>query len=197
MPQAISAIVPFLTGGTAGGASPNWMKLLLGSMTGAGEIGNILADRKRAELLSQENKWASLTPQQLSAKIAAATQPLSAGLTQSVGNVVQAQMGERGLAQAPGIYSASLASALAPFYQQNQDTALNAILRQMGIPIQEAALLPGTTDMGGLLKMLISSFSKPSGGGGSGSPVDWSAVPDITMPDTTVSSSGGSAGALG
>lgn len=194
MPGAISTIGQFLGGG---GASPNWMKLLLGGMTGAGEIGNLLADRKRAALLDQENKWASLTPQQLSAKIAAGTQPLSQGLTQSVGNVVQAQMGERGLAQAPGIFSANLSQALAPFYQQNQETALQAILRQMGIPIQEAALLPGQANMGNLVAMLLKSFQTPSSSSGSGvssSPVDWSAVPDVTMPPDLSSIIGATAG---
>lgn len=160
MPQALSSLGGLFSGG--GGGTPGWMQLLLGGMTGAGEIGNVMADRQRASLMNKENAWANLTPQQLAAKVSAATQPLNAGLTQGVGNVVQGQMGERGLAESPGVYSATLSQALAPYYQQNQATGLDLILKQMGIPVQEAGLLPGMTQMGPLLALLMKSMQKPA-----------------------------------
>jgi|ERR1700674_1255550 len=184
MPQALGSL-----GGIFGGGAlqvPTWMKLLLGGMTGAGEIGNIMADRQRGQLLDKEKQWSNLTPQQLSAKIAAATQPLSAGLTQSVGNTVQGEVAERGLAQSPGIFSGVLAQSLAPYYQQNQNTALNAILAQMGLPIQAGSLLPKGQDLSPLMALLLRSVSSPAGGGGQqtginmGPPLD----PSMNTPPT-------------
>lgn len=189
MPQALGSLGGVFGGGGGGALDvPTWMKLVLGGVTGAGEIGNILADRQRAGLLDQEKKWANLTPQQLSAKIAAATQPLSQGLTQAVGNTVQAQAGERGLAQSPGIFQAMLAQALAPYYQQNQNTALEAILKQMGLPAQAGALLPGNTNLSPLLALLMRSVASPTSGATSNTgdfgPPPYS--PDPTNTDTGV-----------
>jgi hypothetical protein len=172
MPQALSS----LGGLFGGGGTPSWLKLLLGGLAGGGEIGNLLADRQRASLLNKENAWANLTPQQLAAKVSAATKPLDAGLTQAVGNTVQGQMGERGLAESPGVYSATLSQALAPYYQQNQATGLDLIMKQMGIPVAEAGLLPGMTNMGPLLALLMKSMQKPTSGAG-GAP---SLTPDVT-----------------
>lgn len=164
----------------AGDGTPPWMKAALAGLTGAGEVGNILADRKRGKLLSEEEKWASLTPQQLAAKIAAATQPLNAGLVQGVGNEVQANVAERGLAQAPGIFSGELAQVLAPFYQQNQNIALNAILRQMQLPVEASYLLPGSADLSPLLALLLRTMQKPTNS--STTPVDWGAATKATQP---------------
>lgn len=151
---------------------PLWAKLALGGMTGFGEIGNILAAKQRSDILNtltkDENAITSLTPQQLSAKVAAATQPLSQGLTQSVGNQVQGEMGERGLAESPGIYSAVLSQALAPYYQQNQNTAEREVMEQLMAPLRaaegESSLLPQQTNMARLLKMLMASLQSPNSG---------------------------------
>lgn len=166
MSQALGSLGSVFSGlgGGGDGGVPGWMKLILGGLTGAGEIGNIAANRQRGQLMSEEQKWAKLTPQQLAAKVSGATAPLSQGLTQAVGNTVQGELGERGLAQAPGIFNASLAQALAPYYQRNQEMALQAILQQMGLPIEMARLLPGNTDLAPLLKLLLGSFQ----GGGKG-----------------------------
>lgn len=170
MSEALSSLGGSLGGGGGNGSTPSWMKLLLGGLTGAGELSNILASRQRSQavsrLLGQEKAAEALTPQQLSSRVSAATQPLSAGLTQSVGNVVQAEMGERGLSQAPGIFSAGLAQALAPYYQQNQSTALQEVMKQLGLPIEYAQALgtqlPGSTNLSPLLGLLMKSLSKPS-----------------------------------
>lgn len=185
MSEALSSLGTIFTSGLGGsgggGGVPGWMQLLLGGLAGTGEVGNILAGRQKQDALNnltkKENAFTSLTPQQLSAKVAAATQPLSAGLTQEVGNVVQGEIGERGLSQAPGIFSADLSQSLAPFYQQNQQTALQQILAQMQLPISEAGaqagLLPGQTNLAPILALLMKSFSPGTifaTGGGAGSP---------------------------
>jgi hypothetical protein len=164
MSQLLGSVASWF-GKSGSGGSPNWLTAILGGLGGAGEIGNILTDQKRSSLLNQSEAWSKLTPQQLSAKVAAATQPLSQGLTSSVGNVVQGQVAERGLAESPGIYSEVLAQALAPYYQQNQQTALNEILAQMGLPLQEASLLKDS-NLSPIFAMLMNSFK---GGDGSGS----------------------------
>lgn len=144
--------------------SPNWLTAILGGMTGAGEVGNIMTDMKRSKLLDQAGAWGKMTPQQLSAKVAAATQPLSQGLTSSVGNTVQGQMAERGLSEAPGIYSGVLAQALAPYYEQNQATALQEIMAQMGIPLQQASMMKDT-NLSPIMALLMRQFQSPSSGG--------------------------------
>lgn len=165
------------------------MKVALGAMTGLGEVGNVLADRQRAQLLNKEKSWMNLTPQQLSARVAAATQPLSQGLTEAVGNEVQGNVAERGLAQAPGIFQSILAQSLAPYYQQNQNTALQEILAQMQAPIQAGSLVPGQTDMSPLLMLLLSSLSKPTTTATGGAPVPPGTVYGPTQPPPTVPSS--------
>lgn len=69
------------------------------------------------------NKLVNTTPQQEAQQVAAMTQPLNDQLVQGVSNPVQAYLAERGLAQAPGVQAQTLAQALAPFEQQNIQTA--------------------------------------------------------------------------
>ena len=101
-----------------------------GATAGLGELGNLLAGRQQSQqasaLQSQEKAISELTPSQLSSMVSGATAPLNAGLVQSVGNTVQGDLAQRGLAQAPGIFAASESQALAPFEQQNQSTAMHA-----------------------------------------------------------------------
>jgi len=117
----------------AGGSAPGWQQLLTGGMFGAGEVGNIIEEQKRA---AYQNMLMNLlkNPQQLAAMAQKISQPLTAGLTQSVGNQVQGQLAERGLGQSPGIYGATLAQSLAPYQQQNYNTALNSVLQTLGMP---------------------------------------------------------------
>lgn len=184
MSEAISSIGGALGGG-AGGGLPTFMKLILGGLTGAGEIGNIMADRQRADLLNKEKANMNLTPQQLSAKVAAATKPLDLGLTQSVGNQVQGMAAERGLAEAPGIFQGMLAQSLAPYYQKNQDDALNLILSQLGIPSRAGSLVPGQTNLSPMLALLIRSMQNGGGGSsGGGAPFPQPlAFPDLNPTD--------------
>lgn len=74
-------------------------------------------------LLQLQQKYANLTPGQVSSDVSSLTKPLDNSLVQGVGNQVQAALAERGLSQAPGIYASSLGQGLAPYLQQNQQTA--------------------------------------------------------------------------
>lgn len=173
MSEALASLAKVFSnvGGTGGATVPGWEKLLLGGATGMGEFGNIMAGlQKQRELSAVNNQMKMLmgmTPQQLGAKVAAATQPLSQGLVQNVGNAVQAQMGERGLAQAPGIFAATEEQALAPYEQNAQQMAMEALLRQWGMPAEYAnisrGLLPGQTDVSPLFTAFLAAMNKGGG----------------------------------
>jgi hypothetical protein len=114
-------------------SNPGDVKLLQTGVAGAGEAGNLIEEKKR---LDYQNLVMNLlkNPQQLAAMAAKITQPLNAGLVQATNNQVQGNLASRGLAQSPGIFAASEAQALAPFEQQNQQTALSAVLQSLGLP---------------------------------------------------------------
>ena len=124
------AITPDLLAGTTSDSAP-WMKLLLGGMFGAGELGNILQQHK-------QDAWQSYVmnllknPQQLSAMATAAAQPLSQSLIKQTTNAVQGELGARGLAQSPGIFNTELSQALAGPIQANYNNALSGILHLWG-----------------------------------------------------------------
>ena len=120
-------------GSGSGGSAPGWQQALTGGMFGAGEVGNIIEEQKRA---SYQNFLMNLlkNPQQLAAMAQKIAQPLSAGLTQSVGNTVQGNLAERGLSQSPGIFGSTLAQSLAPYQQQNYNTALQTVMQSLGLP---------------------------------------------------------------
>jgi hypothetical protein len=181
MGQMISSFLPVLTAGSAG----------------AGAFGNILSMIQQGQQFSKLKSFENMSPQQLAAKVSAGTQPLNAGLVQSVTNQVQGADAERGLATSPGIFNADLAQSLAPFQQQNQNTALQLFLQQMGLPVQASSLLrtqPLNNSFANLFKTMQAnqpstvpsdpnSFMDliwgPSGSGGGGgtltdSPIDYS-----------------------
>ena len=114
-------------------SNPGDVKLLQTGIAGAGEAGNLMtslkANQYRDLVMSLLNN-----PQRLAAMAAKITQPLNAGLVQATNNQVQGNLAARGLAQAPGIFAANEAQALAPFEQQNSNTALNTIMQALGVP---------------------------------------------------------------
>lgn len=122
-------------GGSAGGANP-LMSLISG---GAGGVGNILANITRNNVLQQQmdltKKYANLTPAEVTSGIKGLEQPLSSGLTQGVGNVVQGEAAERGLSQSPGVFGTMLSQALGPYQLQEQQMATDAFFKQLGLPI--------------------------------------------------------------
>lgn len=139
----------------------NLPQIISGGTFGAGTLENILQGIQQN---SYRNKIMSLlnNPAALAAMASKLQKPLDAGLTQSVTNQVQGDMAERGLSQAPGIFAASESQALAPFVQQNQQTAMNTVLQLLGMP---AGTFKSPSNNSGALQMFLKSLNRGGGGG--------------------------------
>jgi len=135
--------------------------IMSGMAFGAGELGNIIQGSKensyQNKILSLLNNPAALA--QLASKL---QQPLNSGLTQNVTNQVQGNLAERGLSQAPGIFAASESQALAPYYQQNQNTALQSVLQLLGMP---ASTFKNPVNNSGALSLFLKAL-QPQGSAG-------------------------------
>jgi hypothetical protein len=168
--------------------------------TGAGLFGNISAERQKAQELDYLKKQQNAIgdPTKLAQEVASATQPLNRSLVQSVGNQVEGTLAEQGLSQAPGIQATVLSQSLAPFEQQNQQTALQLVMQRLGLPIQYAQALlannPGQTNLAPLLALLAkggmpTTPGSTPGGGFTPATASWRAnLPgqqDATPPDST------------
>jgi len=148
-------------------------KTTLGGLAGFGTVYNILADLQRQKLQRRAaalaERYATMTPQQIAAEVRALARPLSAGLTADVGNLVQARMAERGLAQAPGIFAEEEMQALAPFMEQEYNRATQLFLQKMGIPAQYLQTAAGLTaqpqDLSALWQLLFPIRTSPKRGG--------------------------------
>jgi hypothetical protein len=134
-----------------------WQKLLTGGLAATGEVGNVLEGEKRS---AYQNFVMSLlkNPGKLAQMAAQITQPLSRGLEQSVGNQVQGDLASRGLSQAPGIFAATESQALAPYEQQNQNIAMQAVLQSLGLP---AGTFAQPTNLGPSLGLFLNQFKTP------------------------------------
>jgi hypothetical protein len=156
MPEAITGLLPLITAGAGG----------------AGLIGNILNSIQQGGVASEAAHNAHLSPEQLGTMVSKATQPLDRNLVNTVNNQVQGDMASRGLAEAPGIFAATEGQALAPFEQQNQNTALQLILEKLGLPASTLAALRsgggGMANLSPLLQMIMKQF--PGGFGSAGAP---------------------------
>lgn len=140
-------------------ASPNVSKGVGGATGIIGLISNIINGNRASGVnqtaIDQQKMVAELTkhPELLAAKIAALRQPLSQGLTQSVGNDVQGQLAERGLSSSPQIATAIESQALAPYEQHSQDQAIQAFLGTLGQGTSSteaaASTIPGKSDTSG------------------------------------------------
>jgi hypothetical protein len=152
-------------------SNPNFLKALNVGSTVAGETGNIISGvqkgREISALTNEQKRLLNMSPESLSALVARGTAPLSAGLTQSVGNQVQGDLAERGLAEAPGIYAATESQALAPYQQQNQQIALDEILTKLQLPLSYGnTILSGygqPQDMSRAIMALLQSIQTPTG----------------------------------
>lgn len=154
--------------------------------TGAGLAGNLSADRQRAQAASLAQKNANLTPQQLAEMVKSGTQPLDRGLIQAITGNVNANLSEQGLSEAPGLIATAESQALAPFQQQNQQTALQLVLQKLGLPAEFARTIPPNANLAPLLAMLF------KGSGSSGTTPTWqNQAPvgppssDYQLPDNT------------
>jgi hypothetical protein len=144
--------------------------------TGAGLAGNISASHQQQQEADYLKKQQALLadPTKLAQEVAGATQPLNRALVQDVGNQVSGTLAEQGLSQAPGIQASTLATSLAPFEQQNQQTALQIVMQRLGLPIQYATALlqngPKGTNLAPLLAMLSKGGAAGGGTGGGTNP---------------------------
>jgi hypothetical protein len=160
-------------------------KVLPGVATGVGALSNFFGQRKSNQLLDaqlnaiKQEQDLFNDPTKLAAKVAGVERPLDAGLTSGVGNEVQAFLAEHGLGESPAIASEVMAQALAPYKQNNQNTAIQTIMRLMGAPLEAGVQRPQPTDLTGLLKMLMTpnaSASPPGSGTGTTTGVDTPSV---------------------
>lgn len=165
MPDAVASI-----GSLFSTAAP----AIEGGAAGAGMIGNLINSIQRGQqvssLQSAEKKFANLTPQQLSGMVTKAEAPLSQDLLQNVGNLVQADVAGRGLAESPGVFAATETQALAPYQQQQQQLALQLVMKQLGLPIEYAQAILGATGGQSNIAPLLALLQKGGGGPTGGVP---------------------------
>lgn len=153
MSELIGNIGKFL-GGTGG-------KGIETGLAGAGEVGNIMNMIQRGKQYDYIRGIEKLSPQQLAAKVNAATMPLNAGLTQAVTNAVQGADAERGLATSPGIFSADLAQSLAPYILQNQRQAQDLVTGQWGLPSEASSIMNPVSSLAGPMANLFKIWQQP------------------------------------
>jgi hypothetical protein len=151
--------------------------------TGAGLIGNLAADRQRAQAAAAAKANMNLSPAALGAMVSGAEQPLNRSLVQDVTGNVNANLAEQGLSEAPGLIATATSQALAPFQQANQQTALQLVLRKLGLPAEFASTIPQNAQLAPLLALLMHSFgSTPGTPGGGTSPTGGASGSYPTMP---------------
>jgi len=144
-----------------GSSSGSGLLNLLGlGTTATGLVGNALNERTASQQINKLN--ALDNPTKLAQEVAATTAPLNTGLVQGVENQVQGSLASQGLAEAPGIQASVLAQALAPYEQQNQQTALELVLQQIGIPVSILQNLPKGSNLSPLLAMMMLLQNNPS-----------------------------------
>lgn len=164
MPGAFSALGNIFS-------NPNTGAAISGATLGMGEIGNLLAGRQQQQeanaVKAQQDKIANLSPQQLSQMVNSAEKPIDKSLIESVSNTVGGDLAQRGLAQAPGIFAQSESQALAPYVQQNYNTALQQVLAQLQLPAEYAQVLqrylPGQQNMTPALQLFLQQLSRLKG----------------------------------
>jgi hypothetical protein len=164
-------------------------QIISGGMFGAGEIGNILEQQKKS---AYQNQIMDLMnhPEKLAALVQKMQKPMDNALMQGVTNQVQGSMAERGLSQAPGIFAGSLGQQLAPYEQQNYNTALQSVMQMLGMP---AGSFGQPQNNSGALQMFLKTL-KPGGGSGSGQGgglTDFNMGPPVAPPTTTPSTDPG------
>ncbi len=167
-------------------SSPAAAPVISGASSGLGLLGNLISgvegQKEQNLLTTQQDKIANLTPSQLTSMVTSAEAPINQGLIQDVGNTVQADVASRGLSQAPGVFASEESQALAPYEQQNYQTALSQVMQQLGLPLQYAGviseLLKGQqTNLSPSLALFLKSLQGGAGGGG--------AIPGASTPNYT------------
>ena len=177
-------------GNAATGATPNWTKLLTGGLLASGEVGNILSGEKQSSMQDYLTNLAK-NPQIMSHMILKSQQPISGAQNQDVNNRVHADKSSLGLSRPPGIFAGTEAQALAPFEQQNYQTAQQQVLSQLGLAAG-ANLNQPLTSLSPALQALMRTFGYNTGTGGqtNANPAAWPVPPQtapqpgITLPGT-------------
>ena len=180
LPQMLQSILPILGVGE----------------TIAGVTGNIMNERTASQqqgVLKADEKVLN-SPTLFNQQVAANTAPLNTGLVQDVTNTVDANAGATGTAQAPGIVSTELAQAIAPYIQQNQNTAIQTVLSRLtGSQSDAGSILSSlhNTNLSPLLAMLLRLNNPSNSTPGVSAPFQWQGPPvsgagynDPTVGDT-------------
>jgi len=129
--------------------------------TGAGLVGNLLADRQRSQAAAAAKRNMDLTPAQLGLQVQQATQPLNAALVQAVERNVNANLAEQGLSEAPGLIASATSQGLAPYAQQNEQAALQLVMQRLGLPAEFARTIPQNAQLGPLIALLMKGMNIP------------------------------------
>jgi len=167
--DALSSLGNFFSSGAGKGLE----SLATLGATGAGLAGNLSAEHQRQQELNYAKQQQALlaNPTALASEVAGATQPLNKALVESVGNNVTGTLAEEGLSQAPGIQATALSQALAPYEQQNQQTALQIVMQRLGLPLNYAQTIlagnPGQTNLAPLMA-LFKNMGTPASSSGMG-----------------------------
>lgn len=99
-------------------------------------IYNTVLSQVPGKYMNLFDKYAAMTPQDTVAGIQQIQQPLSRNLMNSIMRQIQAQLGERGLAQAPGIMTEQLSQTLAPYEIELAKQAQAAYFDTLGLPMK-------------------------------------------------------------
>lgn len=167
--QALSNVGSFL--------KTNANTVIPGAATGAGFLSNWLAARRQRQR-DQFVQNLVQNPAAMQKYVAGFQKPLAAGLSQGVGNQVQAFLGERGLSGTPGISADVLTQAEAPYIQQSQQQAINEALSSLGMMPKEGP----PANLSGTLALLMKGLSKAPGAPVSSAPANQDV--GLTFPTT-------------
>jgi hypothetical protein len=128
MPQALGSLGSFFSSNMG-----NISKLLAAGGTAANVYSGVNNAINQSNYNSTQSYIQNLVknPAKLAAAAQQYQQPLSAGLTDAVTNQAQAQLAERGLGGSPAAMQSVIAQSLAPYIQQNQQTAIQTLLQSL------------------------------------------------------------------
>jgi hypothetical protein len=142
----------------------------VGALTSVMGMVNQFSQAQKEKAVMDRSIYYSKHPEAVSNMVAAATKPLSSGLTSSVSNVVNANLAEQGLSQAPNIQAQVLSQALAPYQQNEQQMALEQVLKTIGLPAEALKSIQSTMrpdQLALMLKQILPGSQSGSWSGGS------------------------------
>lgn len=163
----------------------------IGPIAGLGTSAAGLYSAFQNQQYAQKVRNLTSNPEAMQAYINGFKQPLVAGLQQGVANQAQAEAAERGLSTSPGQFSQIESQAIAPYLQQQQNTATQNALQSLGLGQSTVNPNAGTGALGSLQYAL-----KGLGGLGTASPASLGAAQQYNLgsvaPPTGADAGGGS-----